>query len=320
VGKVVMAAASKHLTPCTLELGGKNPTFIDRSAKINLAADRMLLVKTFNAGQWCVDADYVLIDKTVAEEFCSLLVKKAAKMLGDETTQRGEGIDKARVWYNRVVNEFHAARLKGYLEEAHGGKVLCGGAEHIDVAGRFVPFTIVLDPKPDSLLMKEEMFGPILVVRTVGSMDEAITVMKRTCDTPLALYVYAEDKAVVEKILTTCTSGSAGVNTTCEQTLGPCSPFGGVGQSGMGAYHGKFGFDEFSHKRTILYRTTKLPICFLPEPMWPVANVFPSFVPPFIVRKCVTGLVPSWVAPVVKAGVAAGLALVSYNLWQAYGV
>ena len=208
MGKVVMAAASKHLTPVTLELGGKNPTFIHRSAKLKLAAERTTLVKTCNAGQWCVDADYVLIDEQVAMEFAQLCVATASGLLGDAAAQRGDDLDVSRKWYNRIISVKQAERLKRMLDEDHGGKVLMGGPAEADVASRFIPFTIVYNPKPDSLLMKEEIFGPILVIKSVsGGVDEAIGIMKRVCSTPLALYVYSEDSAYTEKVLTKCTSG-----------------------------------------------------------------------------------------------------------------
>jgi len=301
VGKIVMAAAAKNLTPVTLELGGKNPTFIDKSAKLKLAAERTLFAKATNAGQWCVDADYVLADEAVAEEFGEIFVRLATQMLGDVTTQKGEDIDESLRWYNRIISTSHTRRIKAMLDEDHGGKVLMGGPAAVDVDSKFIPFTVVLNPKAGSKLMTEEIFGPILVIRAVSGVDEAIQIMKEVCATPLALYVYSEDTAYTEKVLTKCTSGSVGVNTTIEQSRGPCSPFGGVGQSGMGAYHGKFGFDEFSHKRTILYKTTKLPLAVVPQAVWPVNNKWPSFVPGLLIRLYVTGLVPGWLRLMVKA-------------------
>ena len=271
-------------------------------------------------GQWCVDADYVH-RRAGGDGVCAACVATASGLLGDAAAQRGDGLDVSRKWYNRIISTKQAERLKKMLDEDHGGKVLMGGPAEVDVAARFIPFTIVYDPKPDSLLMTEEIFGPILVIKSVSGVDEAIGIMKRVCPTPLALYVYSQDSAYTEKILTKCTSGSVGVNTTCEQSIGPCSPFGGVGQSGMGAYHGKFGFDEFSHLRPILYRTTAIPVCFFPQQLWPVNNQFAAFVPPLVVKLFVTGLhtlIPAWARTVGKATIGALLAAAvaaAANVW-----
>jgi len=215
-------------------------------------------------------------------------------MLGDSTAQRGDEISPTRRWCNRIINGKHAERLRSFLSEDHGGQVLMGGLEDIDVSSRFVPFTVVMNPSLQSKLMTQEIFGPLLAIYTVRDVDEGIALIKQICSTPLALYVYAEDRAVVEKLLSRCTSGSVGVNNTGEQSLGMCSPFGGVGQSGMGAYHGKFGFDEFSHHRTILYRTTTIPVGIFPKQMFPVSNALPSMVYPFVLKKNVTGFFPHW--------------------------
>jgi len=298
VGKIVMTAAAKNLTPCTLELGGKNPTFVDRSADLKKAVGRILIAKTCTAGQWCVNVDYVLVDELVMDEFAKQIVSTINKMVGDEARQRGDGIDVSRQWYNRIVSERHTQRLKSYLEEDHGGTVIVGGLEHVDVEQKFFPMTVVLNPKLGSKLMTEEIFGPILVLCTVADVNEAICTMKKIYSTPLALYIYSTDSQYTEKILTKCTSGSVGVNTSCEQLLANTVPFGGVGQSGFGAYHGKWGFDEFSHLRSILYRTNALPLMFLPDFMWSRANEFPEWVKTLMIRKSITGMVPTWVTNV----------------------
>jgi len=276
VGKIVMNAAAQHLTPCTLELGGKNPTFVDKSANIDLAVDRMVLPKTHNAGQWCLDLDYVLVDETIAEEFTDKVVKTVQRIIGDEKAQAGEGIDVKDRWYNSIVNERNAERLKSYLEEDHGGKVILGGLDYVDVTKKFFPMTVVVNPKEGTKLMTEEIFGPIIVVKTVKGADEAIKLMKSICDTPLALYVYSNDDEYTEKVLMNCTSGGVSVNSTVEQNFHHSVPFGGVGESGFGSYHGKTGFEEYSHMRTIFYRSNEHSNIYIPKPMQASGNVVPA--------------------------------------------
>lgn len=278
VGKIVMKAAAQHLTPCTLELGGKNPTFMDKSASIELAVDRMVLPKTHNAGQWCVDLDYVLVDETIAEEFTDKVVKTVQRILGNEKAQMGEGVDVKQRWYNSIVNERNVQRLKALLEEDHGGKVILGGLDYVDEKKKFFPMTVVVNPRMGTGLMTEEIFGPIIVIKTVKDVDEAIGTMKKVCDTPLALYCYSNDDEYTEKVLMNCTSGTVSVNSTVEQMAAHTVPFGGVGSSGFGAYHGKTGFDEYSHMRSILYRSNEHSNTYIPRAMQPSGNVVPEAV------------------------------------------
>ena len=276
VGKIVMRAAAEHLTPVTLELGGKNPTFVDRTADIALAAERMVLAKTHNSGQWCVDVDYVLVDESVVEEFTNEVVATAKRLLGDEAAQRGDGIPTEERWFNRIVNERNAQRLQSMLEEDHGGEVVLGGLEHVDVAAKFFPLTVVRNPRAGTKLFTEEIFGPIMVIQSVPGVDAAIKVMKETCDTPLALYVYSNDDAYVEKVLQNCASGGVRVNSTVEHMAAHSVPFGGFGQSGFGAYHGKAGFDEYSHLRSIFYRSNEKKMVYIPRAVQPNGNRVPS--------------------------------------------
>jgi len=278
VGKIVMKAAAQHLTPCTLELGGKNPTFVDKSASVNLAVDRMVLAKTHNAGQWCVDLDYVLVDETIAEEFTDKVVTTVQRILGDEKAQTGEDIDVQQRWYNSIVNERNVQRLKALLEEDHGGEVILGGLDYVDEKKKFFPMTIVVNPNLGTGLMTEEIFGPIIIIKTVKDSDEAISTMKSICDTPLALYCYSNDDEYTEKVLMNCNSGTASVNTTSEQMASHTVPFGGFGESGFGSYHGKTGFDEYSHMRSILYRSNEHSNTYFPKAMQASGNVVPKAV------------------------------------------
>ena len=318
VGKIVMKAAAEHLTPCTLELGGKCPQFVDagKACNLELAAQRTILAKSGNAGQWCIDVDYCLVDESIVTKFTELLVTTAKQFLGDETIQKHPGesssnekdhviqIKDEQRWCNRIVNSKHTKRIQSFLEDDHGGQVLCGGLEHCDVDCNFIPFTIVLNPRGDSKLMKEEIFGPILVLKTyeAGNINQAISIMKSVNSTPLALYVYSENKTYIETILKRCASGSACVNGTTDQAFANSVPFGGVGQSGYGSYHGIAGFNEFSHLRNIMYRSTLLPIGLgIPKLAWPNANRLPEWLYPLVIKKSVTGFMPSgkWFVPTV---------------------
>lgn len=288
VGKIVMKAAAEHLTPCTLELGGKNPTFVDKSADIALAAERMIMAKTHNAGQWCVDVDYVLVDETVVEKFTNEIVSTVKRMLGDEKAQKGEGIPVEDRWFNSIVNERNAQRLKSMLEEDHGGSVVLGGLEHVDVQNKFFPLTVVVNPRAGTKLMTEEIFGPILVIKSVSNVDAAIQIMKETCDTPLALYVYSTDNDYIEKILQNCASGGVSINSTVEHMASHTCPFGGFGQSGFGSYHGKFGFDEYSHLRSIFYRSNERAMVYIPRAVQPNGNRVPGILKDAML-KAITG-------------------------------
>lgn len=276
VGKIVMKAAAEHLTPCTLELGGKNPTFVDKTADLILAADRMVLAKTHNAGQWCADVDYVLVDESVAKEFTEKVVAAVTRLLGDETAQKGDDIPVDQKWLTRIINERNVNRLKSILEEDHGGEVILGGLEHVDVATKFFPLTVVVNPREGTKLMTEEIFGPILVIKSVPDVNAAVKTMKEVCDTPLALYVYSNDDNYTEKILESCRSGGVSVNSTAEHMASHTVPFGGVGQSGFGSYHGKSGFDEYSHLRSILYRSNEKKMMYIPKTVQPEGNKLPT--------------------------------------------
>ncbi len=312
IGKIVLAAAAKNLTPCTLELGGKSPTFVDSTANLKLAADRIVLAKSTNAGQWCVNADYLLVDETIVDAFVEYIVAAAKTMVGSEMQQKDESgsIDVSQRWCNRIVSEGHTKRLMSYLEEDHGGEVILGGLDSVDVKAKFFPLTVVLNPKMDTKLMLEEIFGPILVIKTVPNVDEAISIAKRVCSSPLSLYVFSNDKQYTQKILTKCTSGSVGVNTCGEQISANTVPLGGVGQSGMGAYHGKSGFDEYSHMRSIFYRTNVLPLMMLPSFMMSKENQFPTWVKPLLFKK-INGFVPAWAKQAFYVAVLAVLLMIA---------
>ena len=246
VGKVVMTAAAKDLTPVTLELGGKSPAIVDASVDLKLAAKRIAFGKLLNGGQTCVAPDYVLVEESVRDT----LVQNFREVLLEKFPD-GDYADHAH-----IVNERHYQEKKALLE---GQTVVIGGG--FDDARRKIEPTVLIDVDPESAVMQEEIFGPILPVLTWTRLDEAIEFV-RSRPKPLALYLFTQDRAVEEKILRECSFGGGCINDTVIHLATPHMAFGGVGQSGMGSYHGKFSFDTFTHYRSIVRKATWLDLPF----------------------------------------------------------
>jgi aldehyde dehydrogenase (NAD+) len=245
VGRIVMAAAAKHLTPVTLELGGKSPAIVAADADIEVAARRITWAKFLNAGQTCVAPDYVLVERSVEERLCQALAASVRAMYGTDPALSAD--------YGRIVSDRHFQRLSGLLERA-GGRVVVGGRSQ--AATRYIEPTVVAGLDEESSLMEEEIFGPLLPVLAVDSVDEAVEVVNRR-DKPLALYVFSQSREVSHRVLVATSSGGACVNHALMHLAVPELPFGGVGESGMGAYHGRRGFETFSHMRSVLERPTR---------------------------------------------------------------
>lgn len=239
-GRRVMEAAARHLTPVTLELGGKSPVIVAADADLDVAARRVASVKLLNSGQTCIAPDYVLVEAGVRDAFVEKLRAALEAFQRDETAQR-------------VVNGRQFERLRGLLD-GHGGTVVLGGGT--DAAVPAVEPTVVLDPDPTSELMGEEIFGPILPVLTVGTVDDAIAFVNSR-PKPLALYVFTRSTTTAERVLARTSSGGAVVNHLAAHFLTPQLPFGGVGGSGMGAYHGEWGFQQLSHRRAVLVKPAR---------------------------------------------------------------
>jgi len=241
VARVVMTAAAKHLTPVTLELGGKSPCLIDKSADLEVAASRIAWGKFINAGQTCVAPDHVLVHKEVAQQFVDALAGKIREFYGDDPSQSPD--------FCRIASERHTARFQQLLA---GQQIHTGG--RVDVAKRYVEPTIVLDPAPDSALMQEEIFGPVLPVITVDEMHHAI---KFVADRPkpLALYLFTKSKVLEDAVLHRLSAGSVCVNDAVIFMVSPELPFGGIGNSGMGRYSGWYGFETFSHMKPVMKRS-----------------------------------------------------------------
>jgi aldehyde dehydrogenase (NAD+) len=246
VGKIVMAAAARHLTPVTLELGGKSPCIVDSSANIEVSAARIVWSKWMNAGQTCVAPDYVLVEKNLSSELIAAIEKKLTTFYGPCVKDSED--------YGRIINHRHFLRLSGYLE---GQNIVCGG--ETDEASLYMAPTIVIDPAHDGPLMEQEVFGPILPIITLDDINQAIPFINKRSK-PLALYLYTQNKAFENAVLQNTSSGSIGINDGFMFMLNPQLPFGGVGNSGMGSYHGQFGFDTFSHLKTVMKRSFKFDI------------------------------------------------------------
>lgn len=242
VGKVVMKAAAEHLTPVTLELGGKSPCIVASDCDLDVTAARIVWSKWMNAGQTCVAPDYVLVEKAFADKLISAIKAKLEQFYG---TDPGQSAD-----YGRIINHRHLSRLQSYLQ---GQTLLCGG--QTDETHRYMAPTLVRDPAPDSPLMQEEIFGPILPVISLDSIDEAAEFINQRAK-PLALYLYTRSTSLEHSILHKTSAGSVCINDGMMFMANPELPFGGVGNSGMGRYHGQWGFDTFSHLKAVMKRST----------------------------------------------------------------
>ncbi len=247
VGRIVYEAAAKHLTPVTLELGGKSPVIIDDSANLAVSARRIAWGKWLNAGQTCIAPDYVLISPACRDQFVDHLNRAF-----DEFENGTPARDNAD--FCSVVNERHTERL-GRLLTNHGGTVARGG--NFDPANRHVDPTLIVDPDPSAAIMNEEIFGPVLPIVTTESVAVAID-MINAGEKPLALYVFSEDDTVTDHVIAQTSAGGTVVNHVLLH-CGPAElPFGGVGESGTGRYHGRSGFEEFSNLRAVLKKPTRI--------------------------------------------------------------
>jgi aldehyde dehydrogenase (NAD+) len=238
VGRIVMRAAAEHLTPVALELGGKSPAFVDRDADLAVVADRLARGKFLNAGQTCVAPDYVLTDPETARALEPELARAVEALFGAEPRTSTE--------YGRIVNERHFDRLSSLLES---GRTVTGGDS--ERATKYIAPTVLGDVDPKSPVMREEIFGPILPIVTVSDLDEAIDFINDR-DKPLALYVFTESDITRERIAAETSSGGLGFGLPLAHLTVSDLPFGGVGESGMGSYHGRYSIETFSHRKAVL--------------------------------------------------------------------
>lgn len=242
VGREVLRHAAEYLTPVTLELGGKSPCIVDSSAKIRLAARRIVFGKYLNCGQTCVAPDYVLCDKTIRDELVLAIQAEIRRQFGAAPLENSN--------YGKIVNRKHFERLLGLIDER---KMVCGGQNNPDTL-RIAP-TVLTDVTWEDAIMGEEIFGPILPVLTFDTLEEAIQMVEARPH-PLALYFFSENKTAQSQVLNCCRFGGGCINDTIIHLATSAMPFGGVGESGMGGYHGKAGFETFSHYRSIVDKKT----------------------------------------------------------------
>lgn len=242
----VMRAAAEHLAAVTLELGGKSPTIVDRTADLGRAARVIVWAAFANAGQTCITPDYVYVHREVAAEFRERLLAEVRRMWGRDREARRHNPD-----YCRIVSETHARRLAELVEDARasGAELLLGGESEPDA--RYVSPTVVWNPPVSSRLMQEEVFGPILPLLPYENLREILDLIGSRPQ-PLALYVYSRDRSAIREIVARTSSGGVVVNHSMLHFLHQRLPFGGVGESGLGSYHGLYGLRAFSHERAIL--------------------------------------------------------------------
>ncbi|NFS23942.1 aldehyde dehydrogenase [Clostridium botulinum] len=246
VGKIVMRAAAEHLTPITLELGGKSPCIVDKDANIDLAARRIAWGKFLNAGQTCVAPDYLVVHRNIKEKLISSIENYIIEFFGENTFESED--------YPRIINERHFKRLEGYLKE---GKIVSGG--NTDINNLYIEPTIIEGINFENRIMEEEIFGPVFPVIEFENIDKVIEIVKNN-PKPLALYYFSENKEKQEFIIKNISFGGGCINDTIMHLSISTLPFGGVGNSGIGGYHGRASFDTFSHKKSILKKSNLIDV------------------------------------------------------------
>ncbi|MCL4578917.1 aldehyde dehydrogenase [Staphylococcus aureus] len=246
VGKIVYQAASENLVPVTLEMGGKSPVIVDETANIKVASERICFGKFTNAGQTCVAPDYILVHESVKDDLITALSKTLREFYGQNIQQSPD--------YGRIVNLKHFHRLTSLLNSAQMNIVFGG---HSDEDERYIEPTLLDRVTSDSAIMQEEIFGPILPILTYQSLDEAIAFIHQR-PKPLSLYLFSEDENATQRVINELSFGGGAINDTLMHLANPKLPFGGVGASGIGRYHGKYSFDTFTHEKSYIFKSTRL--------------------------------------------------------------
>jgi aldehyde dehydrogenase (NAD+) len=252
VGKIVAKAAAENLTPVTLELGGKNPCIVDETANLKLAAKRIVWGKFINAGQTCIAPDYILVQKDMKNKFVDYLKEEIKMAYGTNPEDSPD--------FARIINTKNCNRLASMIE---ADKVIFGG--QTDIANCYVAPTLIEESNPDSLIMQDEIFGPLLPILTYQTEADINTIISKY-EKPLSLYVFTENKSFADKIIQNYSFGGGCINDTLIHFSNKRLPFGGVGHSGIGAYHGSLSFDTFSHKKGIVKKANwlDLPMRYAP--------------------------------------------------------
>ncbi|RIO39417.1 aldehyde dehydrogenase [Staphylococcus pasteuri] len=246
VGKIVYQAASENLVPVKLELGGKSPVIIDETANLKVASERIAFGKFTNAGQTCVAPDYILVDKKVKDDFIKSLKQTITEFYGSQIQNSPD--------FGRIVNNKHFNRLNDLLTQ-HQNNVAFGG--HSDESDLYIEPTIIDDVETSDLIMQEEIFGPLLPIISYEQFDDAFSIIQARSK-PLSLYLFSEDENSTHRVLNELSFGGGAINDTLMHLANPNLPFGGVGLSGMGQYHGKYSFDTFSHDKSYTFKSTRL--------------------------------------------------------------
>ena len=244
VGRIIMTAAARHLTPVTLELGGKSPAIVDQDARLDYGVKRIAWGKFLNAGQTCIAPDYVLIHRKIKEAFVKEMIRTIHTFYGEDPMESPD--------YARIINERHFNRLLHLMEK---GRILSGGT--IRRKDLYITPTLMDQVSPDDPVMQEEIFGPILPLIEYDDIDEAIAFVNQR-PRPLALYCFSGNKGIQDRVLRETSSGGGCINDTISHIGSQELPFGGIGESGMGGYHGKASFDTFTHQRGFLFRSNLL--------------------------------------------------------------
>lgn len=242
VGKIIAKAAAEHLTPTTLELGGKSPCIVDETASLEVSARRIVWGKFLNAGQTCVAPDYLLVHEKVKDKLFHYMKKSVEEFYGDNPAASAD--------YASIINERHHERLASMIT---GGTIVFGGKT--DAAKKYIAPTLITDIDLDHPLMDDEIFGPVLPAFTFSSLDEALGIVKRF-EKPLAFYIFSNNYNTQQRCMNEVQFGGGCINDTVAHLLNPELPFGGIGSSGTGAYHGKYSFDTFTHYKGVMNKVT----------------------------------------------------------------
>lgn len=252
IGKIVMGEAAKHLTPVTLELGGKSPCIVDHNADLDFAARRIVWGKWMNAGQTCIAPDYLFVHKSCKERLIRKIQEVLVKMYGQDASKSNS--------YGRIINKRHLDRLAKLLQK---GNVVLGGEVHAD--DLYISPTLIDEVTWDDPIMQDEIFGPLLPILTFDKIEDVIFAVKQN-PKPLALYLFTKDKENEKKILSQLSFGGGCINDCILHIANMSLPFGGVGQSGVGRYHGKYSFETFSHSKGLYRKTMNIDFSFLYPP------------------------------------------------------
>lgn len=252
VGKIVMEAAAKNLIPVTLELGGKSPCIVDKTADIDIAAQRIVWGKFLNVGQTCVAPDYILAHREIKQQLIDRIIQKIKDFYGENPKESKD--------YGRIVNERQLLRLIELIDKQ---KTILGG--EYDIENLYISPTIMDKVVWEDKIMEDEIFGPILPIIEYGNLDNAINKINSR-PKPLALYLFTEDKSIEQRVIENVSYGGGCINDTMTHLASPFLPFGGVGTAGLGSYHGKKSFETFSHMKSVLKKNTKINMSFIFPP------------------------------------------------------